>query len=157
MSHIIVSLKTIQPSSSCQPTNFQTLQALFLAVDRGKRKMEVQGDSTKKDAWCALMVCAGCCNSTTHTDTGSSCSAKVIRVSIFFLPKELGGHCPGWPSLSSVSALNRGCLQVHRRQLVGWRLLLSSVDEQGQDCVLYAFCVQMLLKVCVQIILHENV
>jgi hypothetical protein len=28
MSHIIVSLKTIQPSSSCQPTNFQTLQAL---------------------------------------------------------------------------------------------------------------------------------
>jgi hypothetical protein len=61
---------------------------------------------------------------------------------------------PSVKSLPSIALgwhpLNQVCLQVYRRQLVGWRLLLSPVDEQGQDCALYAFCVQMLLKVCIE-------
>jgi hypothetical protein len=40
--YIIVSLKAIRPN------NFQTLQGLFLAVDRSKREMEVQGLQRKK-------------------------------------------------------------------------------------------------------------
>jgi hypothetical protein len=82
MAHIIVSLKTILPWSSCQPTNFQTPSTI---LGNGQMHVEeVQEGSAKKDAWCALMICVGCCNSTTHTDTGSVCSVQVIRVLNFF-------------------------------------------------------------------------